>query len=161
MANVYLSIGSNVQRTKNITAGIQALTVQFPKIQCSPIYESVSIGFDGDNFYNLVVHFETHLSIEQLTKQLTAIEDNNGRDRHGPKFSSRTLDLDLLLYDDLVLNSEKITLPRPEIYQNAFVLQPLADIARDLIDPKTQQSYFELWSAYDKSKQKLWQVTLS
>ena len=161
MANVYLSIGSNIQRNKHISAGLKALKAQFDTINCSPIYESIAVGFDGDNFYNLVVHFTTDTPIEQLSKLLSEIEDNNGRDRLGAKFSPRTLDLDLLLYDDITLSSEKLTLPRPEIYHNAFVLQPLADIAGDLIDPVKKQTYNELWASYDKTKQKLWQVNLS
>lgn len=161
MANVYLSIGSNIQRNKHINAGLHALKIQFTTIHCSPTYESVAVGFDGDNFYNLVVHFSTDMPIEKLSKLLSKIEDDNGRDRLGAKFSPRTLDLDLLLYDELILSSEKLTLPRAEIYHNAFVLQPLADIAGDLIDPIKKQSYNELWAIYDKTKQKLWQVTLS
>ena len=160
MATVYISVGSNIEREKYIRAGIKALTSHYGTITCSPIYESIAVGFEGDNFYNLVVAFETDESCETVDTHLSKIEDLNGRDRSSAKFSARTLDLDLLLYDDLVLNSKELTLPRPEIYENAFVLQPLADIAHDLVDPKTHRPFGELWAEFDKLKQKLWVVDL-
>lgn len=160
MADVYLSLGSNIQRNRHISSGISALKQQYKTITCSPIYESVSIGFEGDNFYNLVTHFTTTETLETVTAFLSKIEDDNGRDRNGPKFGPRTLDLDLLLYDDVIINSKSLTLPRPEIYQNAFVLRPLADIAGDLLDPLQKQTYQQLWSSFDQSKQKLWPIEL-
>ena len=81
------------------------------------------------------------------------IEDANGRDRSGPKFSSRTLDLDLLLYDDLQINENGLKLPRAEILKNAFVLWPLAEIAPELQHPETGTAYAVLWSAFDKTKE--------
>ncbi len=158
MASVYVSVGSNVLRDKHISSGIIALKTYFAPIQCSPIYESIAIGFEGENFYNLVVRFSTKKSINIVSQLLTQIEDDNGRDRSGPKFSSRTLDLDLLLYDQRIINSKKLTLPRPEIYHNAFVLQPLANLAGDIIDPVKNLSYQALWDAFDQSQQKLWEV---
>jgi len=158
MASIYVSVGSNVLRDKHISSGILALKAHFAPIQCSPVYESIAVGFEGENFYNLVVYFSTDKSIDTVSQLLTQIEDDNGRDRSGPKFSSRTLDLDLLLYDQRIINSEKLTLPRPEIYHNAFVLLPLANLAGDVIDPVKNLSYQALWNAFDQSKQKLWQV---
>jgi len=160
MANVYLSIGSNIQRNTHITSGIDALKSRYKSITCSPIYESIAIGFEGDNFYNLVTYFSTSDSIETLSKFLTKVEDENGRDRNGPKFGPRTLDLDLLLYDDQIIESDTLILPRPEIYTNAFVLRPLADIAGNLTDPIKKQSYQELWLSFDQEKQKLWPINL-
>ncbi|HFE38773.1 MAG TPA: 2-amino-4-hydroxy-6-hydroxymethyldihydropteridine diphosphokinase [Gammaproteobacteria bacterium] len=160
MANVYLSIGSNIQRATNISNGISALKKQFPSLQCSPVYESVAVGFSGDNFYNLVAHFSTSQSIAAVCRILTEIEDQNGRNRNTPKFSARTLDLDLLLYDEQIITSDKLTLPRPEIYTNAFVLRPLADIAGHLVDPIKKQTYEQLWKAFKSASQKLWKIAL-
>jgi len=160
MASVYLSIGSNIQRKLHISSGIKALKKRYETVTCSPIYESVAVGFEGDNFYNLVTHFSTSDSIETLSEFLSKVEDENGRDRDGPKFGPRTLDLDLLLYDDQIIKSEKLCLPRPEIYTNAFVLRPLADIAGKVIDPVKKQSYQQLWSLFDQDKQKLWPIEL-
>lgn len=160
MATVYVSVGSNIERGKYIRAGIDALKKHYDSLICSPVYESESVGFSGDNFYNLVVAFETDENYLTVDATLNSIEDANQRDRSLPKFSSRTLDLDLLLYDDLILNTPDLTLPRQEIYKNAFVLQPLADIAGNMIDPNSKQTFARLWQQFDRSKQKLWIVEL-
>ena len=161
MARVFISIGSNIDRDRNISAGIRALNDLYHPTTCSTIYESESVGFDGDNFYNLVLAFDTATSIAEVSAHLTRIEDENGRNRDGPRFSSRTLDLDLLLYDDEVLNSNELTLPRPEIYENAFVLLPLAEVASEQIDPLKNKTYSVLWDEFDQTKQKLWPVELA
>ena len=160
MARVFISIGSNIDRKANITAGIKALDKLFHPTTCSTIYESESVGFDGDNFYNLVLAFDTNASISEVSTHLSRIEDENGRKRDGPRFSSRTLDLDLLLYDDEILETDALTLPRPEIYENAFVLLPLSEVAAKQIDPLKKKTYAQLWGQFDHSKQNLWPVTL-
>jgi len=161
MARVFISIGSNIDRAKHISAGIHALKSLYHPIVCSTIYESESVGFAGDNFYNLVVAFDTTSSIAEVSANLRKIEDENGRKRDGPRFSSRTLDLDLLLYDNVKLNSDTLTLPRPEIYENAFVLLPLSEVAGSRRDPLTNKTYTQLWAQFDQKKQKLWPVTLN
>lgn len=158
MAIVYLSLGSNVEREKHIRSGISALREQFGAVLCSPVYESESVGFAGSHFYNLVVRIETSLPLTELNNALKKIEDDHGRNRSGPKFSPRTLDIDILTYGDLSGCIEGIDLPREEISKNAFVLLPLADIASTEMHPLLQKSYGELWAAYDKHKQKLWRV---
>lgn len=160
MPQVYVSIGSNIDREQNITAGVQALREHFGSLTLSPVYESTSVGFEGDHFYNLVAGFETSNSIQDIATILNKIEDENGRTRSGPRFSSRTLDIDLLLYDDVVLEQGKLVIPRPEIYDNAFVLKPLADIAPHVLDPVKKQSYQQLWSQYNDPAQKLWVVEI-
>jgi 2-amino-4-hydroxy-6-hydroxymethyldihydropteridine diphosphokinase len=161
MAQVYVSIGSNIEREKNIRAGVQELREQFGDIVLSPVYESISVGFEGDNFYNLAAGFSTDLSVDKLNKALGAIEDRHGRDRSGPRFSSRTLDIDLLLYDD-VISDAGCVLPRPEIYKNAFVLKPLADIAGDIIDPLKTHNYHVIWETFSKTNdQELWEIPFS
>ena len=95
MTAIYLSLGSNVNRHKNITAGLDALATLFGELKISSVYESKSVGFDGSNFFNLVVGAETSLSIIELSEILKRVEDNNGRKRNGPKFSPRTLDIDI------------------------------------------------------------------
>ena len=161
MADVYLSIGSNIHRDVHIKAGINALKTRYNTLICSPIYESVAVGFEGENFYNLVTYFSTTDSQQTVSDFLSSVEDDNGRDRSGPKFGPRSLDIDLLLYDDLVIDSDNLTLPRPEIYTNAFVLLPLADIAGQIIDPVKHKTYAELWASFDKSSQELWTIELA
>jgi 2-amino-4-hydroxy-6-hydroxymethyldihydropteridine diphosphokinase len=97
--------------------------------------------------------------VEHVSKTLREIEAAHGRTREGPRFSSRTLDIDLLTYDDLITRDHGLELPRDEITKNAFVLWPLAEIAADEKHPTLQQSYGELWAAFDKEQQLLWPVT--
>lgn len=158
MARVYLSIGSNIQREQHIRAGVQALLRHYGELQLSSVYESAAVGFEGENFYNLVAAIDTDETVQQVAQVLRQIEDAQGRTREGPRFSSRTLDIDILLYDDLVLNEGKLVLPRDEINKNAFVLWPLAEIAANLRHPILHKSYAELWAAFDKDSQPLWPV---
>ncbi len=158
MTRVYLSLGSNIRRHQHIAAGLDALAAAFGELHISSVYESKSVGFDGSNFFNLVVGIDTSLGVAALSERLKNIEDDNGRCRQGPKFSPRTLDIDILVYGDSVGVEAGISLPRAEITQNAFVLLPLAEIAGEQLHPQLQQSYASLWQAYDKSAQPLWPV---
>lgn len=158
MTAIYLSLGSNVDRHKNITAALDTLATLFGALQISSVYESKSVGFDGSNFFNLVVGASTELSIAELSETLKRIEDENGRKRNGPKFSPRTLDIDILTYGDFVGNESGIELPRAEITKNAFVLLPLAEIAAEVLHPQLQKSYRELWASYDQTSQSLWSI---
>jgi 2-amino-4-hydroxy-6-hydroxymethyldihydropteridine diphosphokinase len=158
MTAIYLSLGSNVDRHKNITAALDALVDLLGELQISSVYESKSVGFDGSNFFNLVVGADTALPIAELSETLKRIEDNNGRKRNGPKFSPRTLDIDILTYGDFVGVESGIELPRAEITKNAFVLLPLAEIAADVFHPQLQKSYRDLWLSYDQASQSLWAI---
>jgi len=159
MPRVYISIGSNIDRDKNILASLQALEQQFGRLTISSIYESEPVGFTGDTFYNLVVGFNSELEVKDVAKQLRQIELDNGRTRDCQKFSARTLDLDLLLYDDLILNDGRLQIPRDEIEHYAFVLEPLAEIAPTLKHPISHLSYAELWEKFDKTNLKQKRVT--
>ncbi|GAA5317598.1 MAG: 2-amino-4-hydroxy-6-hydroxymethyldihydropteridine diphosphokinase [Candidatus Pelagadaptatus aseana] len=157
MATVYLSLGSNIQRYRHLTAALDALCDQFGELTISPVYESEAVGFDGDHFLNLVVGIETALPVGELSAVLKAIEDDNGRDRSCPRFSGRTLDIDILTYDQVTGEVDGVDLPREEITENAFVLLPLADIAGDAVHPLIDRRYGDLWRDYDRN-QKLWSV---
>jgi len=152
---IYISLGSNIEREANTRAGVRALREAFGEVQLSSVYESEAVGFDGDPFYNMVIACDTGLGVHAANRVLSDIEDRHGRDRSGPRFSSRTLDLDLLLYDDLVLDENGLSLPRDEILKNAFVLWPLAEIAPDRVHPEAGKSYAELWRMFDKSRENL------
>lgn len=158
MTAIYISIGSNIDAEQHIRSCARELRRYYADIRFSPVYESEAVGFAGDNFLNLVAACETEQSLEDVISTLRSIENIHLRDRKVPRFSPRTLDLDLLLFGEKVENSQRIVLPRPEIYQNAFVLQPLADMAPDITDPLQQQTYQELWTRYDKTRQQLWQI---
>jgi 2-amino-4-hydroxy-6-hydroxymethyldihydropteridine diphosphokinase len=155
MPRIYISLGSNIDREANTREGVRALAEAFGELQMSSVYESEAVGFEGDAFYNMVIACDVTDDVHTVNQALQNIEDANGRDRSGPRFSSRTLDLDLLLYDDLVLNELGLKLPREEILHNAFVLWPLAEIAPELTHPETGKSYADLWQAFDKTKENL------
>ena len=155
MARVYLSLGSNIDRERNIRGAITALRERFGELTISRVFESASVGFEGEDFYNLAVGLDTCEDVATVNQALHAIEDHYGRDRQGPRFSSRTLDIDLLLYDDLVIKQGKLELPRDEITKNAFVLWPLAEIAAGTIHPCLELSMAQLWADFDKEKQTL------
>ncbi|MBG7610150.1 MAG: 2-amino-4-hydroxy-6-hydroxymethyldihydropteridine diphosphokinase [Anaerolineae bacterium] len=161
MATIYISLGSNINRAENTRAGIDALKQAFGDLVLSSVYESEAVGFAGDAFYNMVISCETSKPVHVTNQILRDIEDANGRDRSGPRFSSRTLDLDLLLYDDLQLDENGLKLPRGEILKNAFVLWPLAEISPSLEHPETHLSYAEMWSVFDKSKEVLKPIVFS
>lgn len=160
MARVYIGVGSNIDPDTHVRAAVAALRERFGRLEVSPVYESEAVGFDGPNFYNLAVGFDTELSVEEVAAAMQAIEDAQGRDRTAPRFSARTIDLDVLLYDDLVRDQPHLHLPRPEITENAFVLRPLAEIAPTRRHPTLGRSLAELWSDFDQASQPLRPVRL-
>lgn len=160
MARIYISIGSNIDRERNIRAGVAELREAFANLQLSTVYESASVGFDGDAFYNLVAGADTDMSIEGVVDTLHGIEDRHGRTRSGPRFSSRTLDMDLLFYDDVIQNGDGYRLPREEILHNAFVLGPLAEIAPEQVHPETGRTCAAMWEAFDRGRQPLTAVRM-
>ena len=155
MAWVYISLGSNIDREELTRAGVDALQKRYGELVLSSVYESEAVGFEGDSFYNMVIGLQTDDDVFKVFQALRLIEDENGRDRSGPRFSSRTLDLDLLLYDDLIINQDKLQIPRDEILVRAFVLWPMAEVAPDLLHPEVNKTYAELWAEFDKKKEKL------
>ncbi|MCH9745573.1 MAG: 2-amino-4-hydroxy-6-hydroxymethyldihydropteridine diphosphokinase [Proteobacteria bacterium] len=146
MAKIHINIGSNQNREANIASAIDYLRLNFTIVKISDIFESPAEGFEGDNFYNMGVNATTKLSVEDVNAVLKNIEKTFGRDRTQPKFSSRLIDLDLVIYDDLVdLNAN---LPRDDILKYAFVLAPLAQLSGDEIHPLTKQTYQQLWRSF-------------
>lgn len=160
MPEVFVGVGSNIERGRNIRSALVHLERRFGALTVSPVYESEAVGFAGDNFYNLVVAFATDLSLEALSDALHEIEAAHGRSRGEQKFRPRTLDLDLLLYGDHIEHSEQFDLPRREISRYAFVLLPLSDIAGDRVHPETGRTYADMWAEFRDDSQSLWPVLL-
>ncbi|MES9877975.1 MAG: 2-amino-4-hydroxy-6-hydroxymethyldihydropteridine diphosphokinase [Candidatus Sedimenticola sp. PURPLELP] len=158
MPRIWLSLGSNIDRDANIRGALSELERHFGALVISRVFESEAVGFEGDPFYNLVVGIESDSSIDELMVVFRGIESMFGRVRGGDKFASRTLDIDLLTYGDLVLKDDRLELPRDEILKYAFVLQPLAEVAGDELHPAEGRTYAGLWAAFDQPEQKLWPV---
>jgi 2-amino-4-hydroxy-6-hydroxymethyldihydropteridine diphosphokinase len=160
MAQVYISIGSNIEPLRYIRASLVDLEQHYGTLTLSFVYESEAVGFEGNNFYNLVAGFDTKMDVHTVARTLRMIENNNGRQHTNNRFSARTLDLDILLYDDLVLKDNTLEVPRNEILKYAFVLLPLSKIAPTLKHPITNQSYAALWQAFNKEEHSLWRVNI-
>ncbi len=160
MAHVYVSIGSNIERETNVRAAVVALRGRFGAVQLSRVYQNRPIGFDGDDFYNLVVGFDTGEPPETVAAALHAIEQQQGRTRSPSRFGPRTLDLDLLLYDGLVRDDDSLRLPRDEIREYACVLRPLAELAPDVLHPETGETFAQMWARFPQSRQPLTPVEI-
>jgi 2-amino-4-hydroxy-6-hydroxymethyldihydropteridine diphosphokinase len=148
VSTAWLSLGSNIEAERNIASAMRALTKDFDDTQFSPVYRSAAVGFEGSAFINLVAAIRTVLEPLQLKAALTALEDAHRRDRSAPRWSSRTLDVDILLYDDLWLLSPELEIPRDEITEMAHVLKPLAELAPDLRHPVAGCTMTELWTRF-------------
>ena len=145
MARVYLGLGSNQTPVVHLQAGLTALQRRYDVVQVSPWYVSPAVGFDGPDFINLVVEVETDTPLEVLSQQLKVLETEFGRPADAAKFSSRNLDIDILLYGQQVGVFGRVVLPRKDIYQYAFVLRPLLDIAPELVCPESGQPVAAWW----------------
>ena len=145
-ATVFIGLGSNVDREKNILVAIREMRRVFGELELSPVYESESVGFDGGDFLNLVARCQTMKPVRDVVLALRDIEDRQGRDRSLPRYSHRSIDLDILSYDDLQMDEPGLQIPRKEILENAFVLRPLQDIAAGTLHPVLKQSYAKLWA---------------
>ena len=158
MARVFLGIGSNIERERYITAGLEALQGLFGDLALSSVYDSAAIGFQGQPFLNLVAAVDCKLSLAELAAKLRHIEVEHGRPANATRFSARHLDIDILTYDEVVGTVSGVQLPREEILQNAFVLCPLAELSPDVLHPVLKRSYKSLWQDYDTSSQSLGKV---
>jgi 2-amino-4-hydroxy-6-hydroxymethyldihydropteridine diphosphokinase len=139
-----------VDPERHLNQALIALADRYGVLRLSPLYENSPVGFDGDDFLNLVIAFETEEDVAALNASLAAIEAASGRTRESGKFSPRTLDLDLLLYGDLA-DPEGAGIPRGEILEYAFVLRPLAELCPDGVHPLAKRTFADLWSAFDKT----------
>ena len=150
MSLLHLNIGSNLDRRKNIRSALEQLEFSFDKIIISSLFESPSEGFEGNDFYNIGVNVETSKKVSEVLDILHQIEDSLGRNRAQPKFSSRIIDLDLVIFADII--DEKFNIPRKDIFRYAFVLAPLLELNPDGIHPEKGVSYLELWENFESNK---------
>jgi 2-amino-4-hydroxy-6-hydroxymethyldihydropteridine diphosphokinase len=176
VVDIYIGIGSNIEPHRHIKQAIESLSGCFPSIKFSRVFESQAIGFEGDNFLNLVALFNSddleslpepsydpssektapamELELLKLVSQLKQIENDIGRARNGEKFSARNIDIDILLFGGYQCDSP-IELPRQEIFENAYVLWPLSELSPRLTLPKSEKTYTQCWREFDQSSQVL------
>ena len=153
MATVYVGLGSNIDPEKNLHLGIAELRRRYGQVDVSAVFRSRAVGFDGDDFLNLVARFESESEPSAIGEAISAIHKLAGRDRHGGKWESRPLDIDLLLYNDRVMDEPRV--PREDVLEYSFVLRPLAELAPGLVHPVTGKTMLEHWQEFDASRHPL------
>ena len=150
MSQVYVAIGSNIHPEENISKAARELARIFPGARFSSWYRNRAVGFVGDDFVNGVVGFETDLPLRSVIEQLHSVEALCGRPRNAPRWAPRSMDLDVLLYDNIVCAEPTLTLPRPDLLKRPYMLGPLAEIAPEVIHPTAGLTIAELWQRFDR-----------
>lgn len=158
MPAVYLAAGSNVAPERNLERALAQLEREFPGVRFSPWYRNRAVGFAGEDFINLVAGFDTTLPVHAVLARLHAIEGRCGRPREAPRWAPRTLDLDVLLYGDLVCEEAGLKLPRPDLLKRAYMLGPLAALVPEVVHPTARATIGELWQRFDQATHPLEQV---
>jgi 2-amino-4-hydroxy-6-hydroxymethyldihydropteridine diphosphokinase len=148
---VYVGAGSNVAPERNLARAMEELGREFPGARLSPWYRNRAVGFEGEDFINLVAGFETALPVRAVLARLHAIEALCGRPRDAPRWAPRSMDLDVLLYGDVVCDEPGLKLPRPDLLRRAYMLGPLAALAPDVRHPTAHLSIGELWKRFDRA----------
>jgi 2-amino-4-hydroxy-6-hydroxymethyldihydropteridine diphosphokinase len=157
---VFVAAGSNLEPEKNLARACAEIHHTWPDTVFSRAYRNVAVGFDGPDFINLVVGFSAAQPLESVIARLRAIETQCGRPRYAPKWASRTMDLDVLLFGDRVEKTTDYTLPRPDLLKRPYMLGPLAEIAPEVMHPVAQQSIGQLWAAFERDGHEMSPVTL-
>jgi 2-amino-4-hydroxy-6-hydroxymethyldihydropteridine diphosphokinase len=156
MGRAWLSLGSNIAPEANLRAAISALQTRFDNVVVSALYRTAAVGFDGPDFLNAAAGIDCDLDPVALNDWLHALEDAHGRDRSGPRYGDRPLDIDIVFYDDLILEGPgHLQIPRDEL-QHVFVLKPLVDLAPGLVDPRSGRTLAQLWKAHPEHDDSRW-----
>jgi 2-amino-4-hydroxy-6-hydroxymethyldihydropteridine diphosphokinase len=158
LPSVYVAVGSNVEPERNLALATRELRREFPGVRFSPWYRNRAVGFEGADFINLVAGFTTALPIDAVLSRLHAIEAFCGRPRDAPRWAPRSMDLDVLLYDELICDQPHLKLPRPDLLKRAFMLGPLAALAPELVHPTEKVTIGELWRRFDRAAHPLVEV---
>jgi len=149
VASVYLGLGSNIDPEENLRLGVRELQRRFGELRISRVYQSAPLGFEGADFLNLAVGLDSNETPAKFHQQIEAIHKVAGRQRGAAPYSSRPLDIDLLLYGDLVVDGPALRLPRPDVLEYSFVLKPLSELAPDFVHPETGRTLGEHWQEFD------------
>ncbi|HEY1492283.1 MAG TPA: 2-amino-4-hydroxy-6-hydroxymethyldihydropteridine diphosphokinase [Steroidobacteraceae bacterium] len=158
MPEVYVAAGSNIEPQHNLARAVAELARSFPGTRFSPWYQNHAAGFSGDDFINLVAGFSTQQPLAEVLARLHAIETLCGRPRDAPRWAPRSMDLDVLLYGDLVCDEASVKLPRPDLLKRAYMLGPLAALAPEVRHPTAGLTIGELWRRFDQAAHPLQQI---
>jgi len=149
MATVYLGLGSNIDAEKNLGLAIRELRQRYGELDISAVYRSAAVGFEGDDFLNLVVRLRSEETALEICEEIERLHNLSGRVRGSQKWAARPLDIDLLLYNDLIIDERPVRVPRGDILEYSFVLRPLAELAPDLVHPVTGKTMLRHWQEFD------------
>ena len=157
---VFLSLGSNIDPEKNLKYACRELKKAFGNIQISSVYRNKPIGFEGNDFLNMVVKVKSTFNPNEMLDFIRGLEAATGRDIGIGAFDSRTLDIDMLLFGSLVHLEKPFKIPRNDIELYSFVLCPLAEIEPDGIHPITGKTFKDLWESFDQAEHPLSKASL-
>ena len=160
-ATVYLGLGSNVDPEANLRLAIRELRQRYGDLVVSDVYQSAAFGFDGDDFLNLVVGMQSDSSALAICEWIELIHNLAGRKRSSDKWEARPLDIDLLLYNDEIIDEPPVRVPRNDVLDYSFVLRPLAEIAPHLRHPVTGRTMLEHWKEFDSASHPITRVDVS
>jgi 2-amino-4-hydroxy-6-hydroxymethyldihydropteridine diphosphokinase len=157
---VGVSGGSNIAPETNLALAAREIRARFPDARFSHCYRNKAVGFDGPDFINFAVVFTTSLPVDAVNDELERIEALCGRPPGAKRWEPRAMDLDILLYGDLVGQVAGLTLPRPSLLEWNFMLRPMAEIAPMLVHPVEQRSLAQLWVGFGREENPLLPVDL-
>lgn len=147
MATIYILLGSNIEpRIQYINNATRLIKNRIGSVEtCSGIYESAALGFESDQpFYNQVLKVKSNLTVEDSLRESLIIENELGRVRDKNILKSRTIDIDILYYDDIIVNNDNLIVPHPRLHNRRFTLEPLCEIAPNYYHPVLEKRNFEL-----------------
>jgi 2-amino-4-hydroxy-6-hydroxymethyldihydropteridine diphosphokinase len=158
---VFVAAGSNLEPRRHLPRACADIRHAWPDAVFSRAYRNKAVGFDGPDFINLVVGFTTAQPLDAVIARLRAIETQCGRPRYAPKWASRSMDLDVLLYGDRVEKTADYTLPRPDLLKRPYMLGPMAEIAPEVLHPTAGKTIAQLWQEFDSDGHEMNEVQLT
>ena len=160
MTAVFVAAGSNIEPVANLRLALDMLARRYPSLRCSHAYRNAAVGFEGEDFVNLVVAFETDDDVRKVLSHLHEAEAACGRERDAPKWAPRSMDLDILLFGSQVSDEPGLVLPRPDLVRRPYMLGPTAELAPDLVHPTAGSTMRGLWESFDRDAHHMQPVDL-
>ena len=160
MPEVFVAAGSNIQPRARLRQALALMREAWPDLRASRAYSNKAVGFEGEDFINLVAGFSSDEPLPAVLERLHAIEAACGRPREAAKWAPRSMDLDVLLYGDAVGKFPGAVLPRPDLEKRPYMLGPLAEIAPDVLHPTSGRTLGEMWAQFDSAGHEMVPVDL-